>query len=320
MDGAVGDEAECGEMRQAYLHDFTDHPASRLVKSRLAAGFRSGKAAADAHGWPIGTYTADEGGRRAIKPERAAGYAQAFGVPEEWLLGGALPEDGTPEADRARILEGLPVGDVSARFVGLSDNVPAGDGAAGRLAEARRKAGFGTARKAAKHFGWRISTYHGHENGQNNLNTGSAHRYGLAFGVDPAWLLGGGAVAQGRNDLGAVRATPSTEVASGASLAPAWMPSSDIERAAIARLEPQAILTAAPAGAIVLAVVSMAPNDCRIEAGDRVLIDSGIGFGDPGLFAELVSPGTVRVVRVGAETPPGPALLGKVVLVIAEPR
>jgi hypothetical protein len=58
-----------------------------------------------------------------------------------------------------------------------------------RLRSARRDAGFRSARSAAVHFNWAISTYLAHENGQNGLTAQAAARYGAAFNVDPGWLL-----------------------------------------------------------------------------------------------------------------------------------
>ncbi len=60
-----------------------------------------------------------------------------------------------------------------------------------RLRSARAKAGFSSARKAALRFGWSVSTYSAHENGQNRFDPESAKVYGRAFGVSAAWLLTG---------------------------------------------------------------------------------------------------------------------------------
>lgn len=58
-----------------------------------------------------------------------------------------------------------------------------------RLKEARKKAGFKTASQAIAQFGWRSSTYHAHENGQNRFGVDDAERYARAYGVSVEWLL-----------------------------------------------------------------------------------------------------------------------------------
>ncbi|MEM8822063.1 MAG: helix-turn-helix transcriptional regulator [Pseudomonadota bacterium] len=63
------------------LHD-------RLRTARAAAGFRSATAAAERFGWATATYTQHENGTRGIKADRAADYARAFNVEEQWLLFG----------------------------------------------------------------------------------------------------------------------------------------------------------------------------------------------------------------------------------------
>lgn len=60
-----------------------------------------------------------------------------------------------------------------------------------RLAEARRNAGFQTASEAAERFGWKGSTYLGHENGSRGFRADKAHIYARAFGVSANWLLYG---------------------------------------------------------------------------------------------------------------------------------
>ncbi len=58
-----------------------------------------------------------------------------------------------------------------------------------RLKRDREAAGFRTAKDAAQHFRWVVSTYAAHENGQNGLKSSSAARYAKAFNVTPEWLL-----------------------------------------------------------------------------------------------------------------------------------
>lgn len=57
-----------------------------------------------------------------------------------------------------------------------------------RLRQARRDAGFSSARSAAMRFGWRPSTYGAHENGQNDFDGDLAVEYARAFRVEPEWL------------------------------------------------------------------------------------------------------------------------------------
>lgn len=58
-----------------------------------------------------------------------------------------------------------------------------------RLRDARIAAGFGSARSAALSFGWGISTYTAHENGQNEFDADRAREYAKAFKTKPEWLL-----------------------------------------------------------------------------------------------------------------------------------
>lgn len=50
--------------------------------------------------------------------------------------------------------------------------------------------GFASAAAAAQHFSWTVSTYVSHENGTRGLNADAAERYGKAFGIPAAELLG----------------------------------------------------------------------------------------------------------------------------------
>ncbi len=60
-----------------------------------------------------------------------------------------------------------------------------------RLKSARARAGYASGRKAALRFGWPVSTYSAHENGQNRFDPQTAKVYARAFGVPAAWLLTG---------------------------------------------------------------------------------------------------------------------------------
>lgn len=66
----------------------SETPASRLKAARIAAGFRSAKAAAEAMGVEPPTYMAHENGGRGISTDRAAAYAEALGTTPEWILFG----------------------------------------------------------------------------------------------------------------------------------------------------------------------------------------------------------------------------------------
>lgn len=70
-------------------------PNKRLIQARIAAGFRSARAAAIRHGWPPSTYASHENGQTPDIPlETAAKYARAFKVSAVWLR-----EKGTAEAE-----------------------------------------------------------------------------------------------------------------------------------------------------------------------------------------------------------------------------
>lgn len=62
---------------------------------------------------------------------------------------------------------------------------------ADRLKSARIAVGISSARKAAKRFLWKLSTYAAHENGQNNFDSETAAVYAKAYNVSAAWLLTG---------------------------------------------------------------------------------------------------------------------------------
>ena len=61
-----------------------------------------------------------------------------------------------------------------------------------RLRAARIRAGFASARSAALRFGWNVSTYAAHENGQNRFGREDAANYSRAFSTNFAWLFLGG--------------------------------------------------------------------------------------------------------------------------------
>ncbi|MBS7545064.1 helix-turn-helix domain-containing protein [Ancylobacter oerskovii] len=63
--------------------------------------------------------------------------------------------------------------------------------AAGRLKRARINAGYRTAAKAIRAFGWVGSTYYGHENGDRGMDVADAKKYAEAYGVHWVTLLEG---------------------------------------------------------------------------------------------------------------------------------
>ncbi len=60
-----------------------------------------------------------------------------------------------------------------------------------RLKQARENAGYTQASDAADAFGWKYSTYAGHENGTRGIKSDTARVYAKAFRVSPEWLLFG---------------------------------------------------------------------------------------------------------------------------------
>ena len=65
------------------------------------------------------------------------------------------------------------------------------DDRAARLKEARRRAGFKTARAAADCFNWNPNTYASNENGNASFGYERAKRYAAAFEVPASWLYDG---------------------------------------------------------------------------------------------------------------------------------
>lgn len=66
------------------------------------------------------------------------------------------------------------------------------DSPAKRLQWAREQHGkYSTPTDAAKAFGWTVSTYLGHENGDRNPSRAAAKRYGRAYRVRWEWILEG---------------------------------------------------------------------------------------------------------------------------------
>jgi phage repressor protein C with HTH and peptisase S24 domain len=61
---------------------------------------------------------------------------------------------------------------------------------ASRLTEARKQAGYSSARKAALAFGWKYTTYAGHENGSRGFDD-DVRTYAQRFNVSLEWLMTG---------------------------------------------------------------------------------------------------------------------------------
>lgn len=73
--------------------------ADRLKAAREGAGFDTAKAAADAIGIPVATYTQHENGTRGLPAGKARLYGKAFNATPEWLLYG---RGSTAQADSER--------------------------------------------------------------------------------------------------------------------------------------------------------------------------------------------------------------------------
>lgn len=72
-------------------------------------------------------------------------------------------------------------------------------GQAGRLREARKKRGYGSAAKAAEAIGVPYGTYSGHENGSRGISHEDVARYARFFRVPVEWLaFGKGSVSETR--------------------------------------------------------------------------------------------------------------------------
>jgi phage repressor protein C with HTH and peptisase S24 domain len=68
-----------------------DGRAGRLREARMARGFETAAAAADAFGWNRNTYASNENGNAPFSYRKAKDYAAALGVRPEWLYDAAGP-------------------------------------------------------------------------------------------------------------------------------------------------------------------------------------------------------------------------------------
>jgi len=74
-----------------------DGRSERLREARIARGFETAAAAADAFGWNRNTYASNENGNAPYSFRKAKDYAAAFVVRPEWLYDAAGPMRPTPE-------------------------------------------------------------------------------------------------------------------------------------------------------------------------------------------------------------------------------
>ncbi len=75
-----------------------EKPFQRLRAARLAQGFETAAAAADAFGWNRNTYASNENGNASFSWRKCRDYAAAFEVRPEWLYDGSGPRR-APSAD-----------------------------------------------------------------------------------------------------------------------------------------------------------------------------------------------------------------------------
>jgi transcriptional regulator with XRE-family HTH domain len=91
-----------------------DEPFQRLREARIAKGFETAAAAADAFGWNRNTYASNENGNAPFSYRKAKDYASALGVRPEWLYDASGPMLATAEPGFVRI-----IGNVGANPEGL---------------------------------------------------------------------------------------------------------------------------------------------------------------------------------------------------------
>jgi transcriptional regulator with XRE-family HTH domain len=74
-----------------------DGRSERLREARVARGYETAAAAADAFGWNRNTYASNENGNAPFSYRKAKDYAAAFGVRADWLYDAAGPMRPTAE-------------------------------------------------------------------------------------------------------------------------------------------------------------------------------------------------------------------------------
>jgi transcriptional regulator with XRE-family HTH domain len=73
----------------------------RLRAARIERGYKTGRAAALAHGWNPNSYCSNENGHASYSFAKAREYGAAFGVPATWLYDGLEPPEPGGEPERA---------------------------------------------------------------------------------------------------------------------------------------------------------------------------------------------------------------------------
>src|SRR3954471_6849805 len=81
-----------------------DRRSERLREARIARGFETAAAAADAFGWNRNTYASNENGNAPFSYRKAKDYAAAYGVRPEWLYDAAGSMRPAAEAGLAPVI------------------------------------------------------------------------------------------------------------------------------------------------------------------------------------------------------------------------
>lgn len=323
-EGHGSNEADSSDTMQTSRQAQAEIQAIRLRKARLAAGFKSGKSAADAHGWPTGTYTADENGNRLLTSERAARYGEAFAVPMAWLLREDPLADGTLEMARALRLQQLDFREIPHEFASEEVEAKATSGFGKRLRRARVDAGFASIRAAARHLGLLAATCQAHEGERNAIGEHGARMYAAAYGADMGWLLTGAfrPPSPGAHPTGGQK-DGLEEVARLVARFRGPPPSPDAEQGGTTRIPGEMVRPylgseRGAAGPFALMTVTEVGPDEGARPGDRIVVDLGAHDG-PGLYALRVAGGGLLLQRREGRSVRSADILGRVVLIAADP-
>lgn len=168
-------------MKERYVGDLKR--ANRLWSARKAAGFRTAEALSLQAGLAVVKYRTHEAGTRILRKDDAHTYARALGVKFDWLWHG---RGRGPAIDTAR-LDRLQLRADQDKAAAAKPAAYAGR----RLRLARRLAGYKSLTEAAHKFDWARTTLSSHEMGENTISVDAARTYGLAFGVNPTWIMEG---------------------------------------------------------------------------------------------------------------------------------
>lgn len=152
-----------------------------------------------------------------------------------------------------------------------------------RLRHAREAAGFDTAVAAAEHFGWKISTYAGHENGSRSPRDPTLANYARAFGVSAEWLRYGAGT---KDRPASPKAAPLYGLSE--SMVTPFTPQRDRTRT---RFEAAARAIAPDLGRLMLQRVTQTFTDLALLAGDVLICD----------LAAKPAPGDIVIVNVADE-------------------